>query len=108
MMATFRGGIYHLDLQRDEGRYGLTPESATYLVAGKPTFHGGFFLLTGVTCPSISPRSLSVRVFFFGAYAGSIAHCTVFLFAHRPLVGDGLQSCEWVDCRGLQQKAAHH
>ena len=29
-----------------EGRYALTPESATFLVAGKPTFHGAFFLLT--------------------------------------------------------------
>src|SRR5712691_10212395 len=30
----------------DEGRYALTPESATFLVSGKPTFHGAFFLLT--------------------------------------------------------------
>jgi 2-polyprenyl-3-methyl-5-hydroxy-6-metoxy-1,4-benzoquinol methylase len=29
-----------------EGRYALTPESATFLVRGKPTFHGAFFLLT--------------------------------------------------------------
>jgi SAM-dependent methyltransferase len=29
-----------------EGRYALTPESATFLVTGKPTFHGAFFLLT--------------------------------------------------------------
>ncbi len=28
------------------GRYALTPESATFLVRGKPTFHGAFFLLT--------------------------------------------------------------
>src|SRR6266567_6295817 len=31
------------------GRYALTPESATFLVSGKPTFHGAFFLLIGVT-----------------------------------------------------------
>ncbi len=32
---------------KDEaGRYALTPESATFLVSGKPTFHGAFFLLT--------------------------------------------------------------
>src|SRR2546426_3953984 len=30
----------------DEERYALTPESATFLVSGKPTFHGAFFLLT--------------------------------------------------------------
>jgi ubiquinone/menaquinone biosynthesis C-methylase UbiE len=30
----------------DDGRYGLTEESATFLVAGKPTYHGAFFLLT--------------------------------------------------------------
>jgi SAM-dependent methyltransferase len=30
----------------DDGRYTLTPESATFLVRGKPTFHGAFFLLT--------------------------------------------------------------
>jgi ubiquinone/menaquinone biosynthesis C-methylase UbiE len=30
----------------DEGRYALTPESATFLVRGKPAFHGAFFLLT--------------------------------------------------------------
>ena len=30
----------------DEERYALTPESATFLVSGKPGFHGGFFLLT--------------------------------------------------------------
>jgi ubiquinone/menaquinone biosynthesis C-methylase UbiE len=30
----------------DQGRYALTPESATFLVSGKPTFHGAFFLLT--------------------------------------------------------------
>ena len=28
------------------GRYALTPESAAFLVSGKPTFHGAFFLLT--------------------------------------------------------------
>jgi SAM-dependent methyltransferase len=28
------------------GRYALTPESAAFLVRGKPTFHGAFFLLT--------------------------------------------------------------
>lgn len=28
------------------GRYTLTPESATFLVRGQPTFHGAFFLLT--------------------------------------------------------------
>jgi hypothetical protein len=30
----------------DEGRYALTAESATFLVTGKPTFCGAFFLLT--------------------------------------------------------------
>jgi SAM-dependent methyltransferase len=30
----------------DEGRYALTPESAAFLVRGKPAFHGAFFLLT--------------------------------------------------------------
>jgi SAM-dependent methyltransferase len=30
----------------NQGRYALTPESATFLVSGKPTFHGAFFLLT--------------------------------------------------------------
>lgn len=29
-----------------DGRYALTPESAAYLVTGKPEFHGAFFLLT--------------------------------------------------------------
>jgi hypothetical protein len=29
-----------------ERRYALTPESATILVSGKPTFHVAFFLLT--------------------------------------------------------------
>jgi SAM-dependent methyltransferase len=29
-----------------EGRYTLTPESATFLVRGKPGFHGAFFMLT--------------------------------------------------------------
>jgi ubiquinone/menaquinone biosynthesis C-methylase UbiE len=34
-------------LSRDEvGRYALTEESATFLVPGKPTYHGAFFLLT--------------------------------------------------------------
>lgn len=34
-------------LTKDEaGRYALTPESATFLVNGKPTYHGAFFLLT--------------------------------------------------------------
>jgi ubiquinone/menaquinone biosynthesis C-methylase UbiE len=34
-------------LSKDEdGRYGLTEESATFLVTGKPTYHGAFFLLT--------------------------------------------------------------
>src|SRR5262249_31766195 len=28
------------------GRYALTQESATFLVPGKPTYHGAFFLLT--------------------------------------------------------------
>jgi hypothetical protein len=28
------------------GRYALTEESSTFLVTGKPTFHGAFFLLT--------------------------------------------------------------
>ena len=30
----------------DGGRYALTPESAAFLVRGKPAFHGAFFLLT--------------------------------------------------------------
>jgi SAM-dependent methyltransferase len=30
----------------DDGRYAVTPESAMFLVRGKPTFHGAFFLLT--------------------------------------------------------------
>jgi len=30
----------------DQGRYTLTPESAMFLVSGKPAFHGAFFLLT--------------------------------------------------------------
>ena len=30
----------------DEARYALTPESAAFLVRGKPAFHGAFFLLT--------------------------------------------------------------
>jgi ubiquinone/menaquinone biosynthesis C-methylase UbiE len=30
----------------DQGRYALTPESAMFLVSGKPAFHGAFFLLT--------------------------------------------------------------
>lgn len=30
----------------DAGRYALTPESATFLVTGKPSYHGAFFLLT--------------------------------------------------------------
>jgi hypothetical protein len=29
-----------------KGRYTLTPESAAFLVSGRPTFHGAFFLLT--------------------------------------------------------------
>ena len=34
-------------LSKDEaGRYALTEESATFLVTGKPTYHGAFFLLT--------------------------------------------------------------
>jgi 2-polyprenyl-3-methyl-5-hydroxy-6-metoxy-1,4-benzoquinol methylase len=34
-------------LSKDEaGRYALTEESATFLVSGKPTYHGAFFLLT--------------------------------------------------------------
>jgi 2-polyprenyl-3-methyl-5-hydroxy-6-metoxy-1,4-benzoquinol methylase len=34
-------------LSKDEaGRYALTEESATFLVSGKPSFHGAFFLLT--------------------------------------------------------------
>jgi hypothetical protein len=30
----------------DAGHYALTEESATFLVTGKPTYHGAFFLLT--------------------------------------------------------------
>ena len=30
----------------DAGRYALTEESSTFLVTGKPTYHGAFFLLT--------------------------------------------------------------
>jgi ubiquinone/menaquinone biosynthesis C-methylase UbiE len=34
-------------LSKDKaGRYALTEESATFLVTGKPTYHGAFFLLT--------------------------------------------------------------
>lgn len=34
-------------LSKDDARhYGLTQESATFLVTGKPTYHGAFFLLT--------------------------------------------------------------
>lgn len=33
----------------DAGRYGLTPESAQFLVRGKPTYHGAFFLLTSAS-----------------------------------------------------------
>src|SRR5438093_1551948 len=29
-----------------DGRYALTAESATFLVSGRPSFHGAFFLLT--------------------------------------------------------------
>ena len=36
----------------DAGRYALTAESATYLVSGKPAFHGGFFLLTSEPNPN--------------------------------------------------------
>src|SRR5215510_722878 len=32
--------------KHDAGRYALTQESATFLVTGKPTYHGAFFLLT--------------------------------------------------------------
>jgi 2-polyprenyl-3-methyl-5-hydroxy-6-metoxy-1,4-benzoquinol methylase len=38
-------GLELLEKTPDES-YELTPESATYLVTGKPTFHGAFFLLT--------------------------------------------------------------
>ena len=38
-------GLDLLAKDRDE-RYSLTPESAEFLVTGKPTFHGAFFLLT--------------------------------------------------------------
>src|SRR6516165_6854095 len=34
----------------DAGHYGLTRESATFLVTGKPTYHGAFFLLTKGRC----------------------------------------------------------
>jgi precorrin-6B methylase 2 len=33
-------------LKDNDGRYALTEESATFLVTGKPTYHGAFFLLT--------------------------------------------------------------
>lgn len=36
-------GVLSKDADR---RYALTPESATFLVTGKPSFHGAFFLLT--------------------------------------------------------------
>ena len=39
-------GLELLD-EDDRGRYSLTDESASFLVKGKPTFHGAFFLLTG-------------------------------------------------------------
>jgi 2-polyprenyl-3-methyl-5-hydroxy-6-metoxy-1,4-benzoquinol methylase len=38
-------GLELLTKDADE-RYGLTPESSKFLVSGKPTFHGAFFLLT--------------------------------------------------------------
>jgi 2-polyprenyl-3-methyl-5-hydroxy-6-metoxy-1,4-benzoquinol methylase len=52
--ASFRGlraalnALVGLDLliKNDDGWYELTPESSTFLVKGKPTFHGAFLLLT--------------------------------------------------------------
>jgi ubiquinone/menaquinone biosynthesis C-methylase UbiE len=47
-LRTVLNALVGLDvLSKDTaGRYALTDESATFLVAGKPTFHGAFFLLT--------------------------------------------------------------
>jgi Dimerisation domain len=40
----------------DDGRYVLTPESAAFLVRGKPAFHGAFFLLTS-GCATLASRT---------------------------------------------------
>lgn len=47
-LRTVLNALVGLDvLTKDEaGRYALTEESATFLVSGKPTYHGAFFLLT--------------------------------------------------------------
>jgi 2-polyprenyl-3-methyl-5-hydroxy-6-metoxy-1,4-benzoquinol methylase len=47
-LRTVLNALVGLDvLSKDAtGRYALTEESATFLVTGKPTFHGAFFLLT--------------------------------------------------------------
>jgi 2-polyprenyl-3-methyl-5-hydroxy-6-metoxy-1,4-benzoquinol methylase len=47
-LRTVLNALVSLDvLAKDEtGRYALTEESATFLVSGKPTYHGAFFLLT--------------------------------------------------------------
>src|SRR5215510_4534302 len=47
-LRTVLNALVGLDvLAKDEaGRYALTEESATFLVSGKSTYHGAFFLLT--------------------------------------------------------------
>jgi ubiquinone/menaquinone biosynthesis C-methylase UbiE len=47
-LRTVLNALVGLDvLSKDAaGRYALTEESATFLVTGKPTYHGAFFLLT--------------------------------------------------------------
>ena len=47
-LRTVLNALVGLDvLTKDEtGRYALTEESAAFLVSGKPTYHGAFFLLT--------------------------------------------------------------
>jgi hypothetical protein len=47
-LRTVLNALVGLDvLAKDEaGRYALTEESATFLVSGKPTYHGAFFLPT--------------------------------------------------------------
>src|SRR6516165_6101212 len=47
-LRTLLNALVGLELlaKDDEARYALTPESAAFLVRGKPAFHGAFFLLT--------------------------------------------------------------
>ena len=42
-------------LQKDDaGRYSPTDEASAFLVRGKPTFQGGFFLLIGETAVAVA------------------------------------------------------